>query len=153
MIADYGKHIKAILYGVIYVPGLKRCLFSVTAFANRGHNAIVKKNEIHLMFRKEERTLTLMLKNECLLSIMLLLINFIAKKRIDLELAHARFVRPSGLLLAASSTEAQNDLSFKMSHDVDCINCKISTIKATARIKHQSTPITKPRQVICMEIT
>ncbi len=51
------------LHGVIYVPGLKRRLFSVTAFASRGHYAIVKKIKIQLMFGQEERPLTLMLKN------------------------------------------------------------------------------------------
>ena len=63
MIADDGLPFKANLHGVIYVPGLKRRLFSVTAFASRGHCAIVKKNEIQLMFGQEERPLTLMLKN------------------------------------------------------------------------------------------
>jgi hypothetical protein len=33
MIADDGQPLKAHLLGVIYVPGLKRRLFSVTAFA------------------------------------------------------------------------------------------------------------------------
>ncbi len=74
------------------------------------------------------------------------------KKRIDLELAHARFVRPSRALLAASSAEVWNDLSIRMSPDSDCISCRISTIKATARIKHQSTPVTKPGQVIYVNI-
>jgi hypothetical protein len=39
-----------------------------------------------------------------------------------------------------------------MSPDSDCISCRISTIKATARIKHQSTPVTKPGQVIYVDI-
>jgi hypothetical protein len=63
MIADDGHTLKAHLHGVIYVQGLKRLLFSVTAFASRGHYAIVRKNEIELMFGQEERPLTLMLKN------------------------------------------------------------------------------------------
>ncbi len=63
MIADDGHPLKAHLHGVFYIPGLKRCLFSVTAFASGGHDAIVKKNAIQLMFRQEERSLTLMLKN------------------------------------------------------------------------------------------
>jgi hypothetical protein len=50
MIADDGLPFKANLHAVIYVPGLKRRLFSVTAFASRGHYAIVTKNEIQLMF-------------------------------------------------------------------------------------------------------
>jgi hypothetical protein len=39
-----------------------------------------------------------------------------------------------------------------MSPDSDCISCRISTIKATARIKHQSIPVTKPGQVIYADI-
>jgi hypothetical protein len=61
MIADDGLTLKAFLHGVIYVPGLKRCLFSVTAFVSRGHYAIVRKNEIKLMFGREGRPFTLML--------------------------------------------------------------------------------------------
>jgi hypothetical protein len=44
MIADYDHPLKAYLHGVIYFPGLKRCLISVTVFASRGHYAIVRKN-------------------------------------------------------------------------------------------------------------
>ncbi len=105
--------------------------------ASRGHYAIVKKNEIQLMFGQEERPLTLMLKNG-----MPVANNATCycearwqsqKKRIDLELAHARFVRPSRALLAASSAEVWNDLSIRMSPDSDCISCRISTIKAQDR--------------------
>jgi transposase InsO family protein len=74
------------------------------------------------------------------------------KKKIDLELAHARFIRPSRALLAASSAEVWNDLSIRMSPDSDCISCRISTMKATARIKHPSTPVSKPGQVIYLDI-
>ena len=48
--------------------------------------------------------------------------------------------------------EVWNDLTIRMSPDSDCISCRISTIKATARIKHQSTPVTKPGQVIYVDI-
>ncbi len=74
------------------------------------------------------------------------------KKRILLELAHARFVRPSRALLAASSAEVWNDLTIRISLDSDYISCRTSTIKATARIKPQSTPVTKPGQVIYVDI-
>jgi hypothetical protein len=63
MIAKDGQPLNAHLHGAIYVPGLKRRLFFVTAFASRGHYAIVRKNEMQLMFGQEERPLTLMLKN------------------------------------------------------------------------------------------
>ena len=39
-----------------------------------------------------------------------------------------------------------------MSPDSDCIRCRISTMKATARIKHPSTPVSKPGQVIHVDI-
>jgi hypothetical protein len=74
------------------------------------------------------------------------------KKRIDLELVHARFVRPSRALLVASSAEVWNDLTIRMGPHSDCISCRISTIKATARIKHQSTHVPKPGQVIYVDI-
>jgi hypothetical protein len=71
------------------------------------------------------------------------------KMRIDLELAHARFVRPSRAFLAASSAEVWHELTIRMSPDFDSICCRI---KPTARIKHQSTPVTKPGQVIYVDI-
>ncbi len=162
MIADDCQLLKAYLDGVIYVPGLKRRLFSVTVFASRGHYAIVRKNEIQLMFGQEERPLTLMLKNGMPVANNATVKNFTTvpedmkqqsqKKRIDLELAHARFVRPSRALLAASSAEVWNDFTIRMSPDSECISCRISIIKATVRIKHQSTPVTKPGQVIHVDI-
>jgi len=161
MIADDGLTLKAFLHGVIYVPGLKRRLFSVTAFASRGHYAIVRKNEIQLMFGNEGRPLTLMLRNGMPIANNATLKQSVSipeyeqqkhKKKIDLELAHARFIRPSRALLAASSAEVWNDLSIRMSPDSDCISCRISTMKATARIKHPSTPVSKPGQVIYLDI-
>jgi hypothetical protein len=74
------------------------------------------------------------------------------KKRIDLELTHARFVRPSRALLAAFSAKVWNVLTIRMSPDFDRISCRISTIKAIARIKHQSAHVTKPGQVIYVDI-
>jgi hypothetical protein len=114
----------------------------------------VRKNEIQLMFGQEERPLTLMLKNGVPAANNDTMKKFTTvsedvkqqsqKKRIDLELAHAGFVRTSRALLAASSVEGWNDLAFGMSPDSDCISCGISTIRGRARIKHQSTPVTKP---------
>ncbi len=113
------------------MPVFCRCL------ASRGHCAIVKKNEIQQMFGQEERPLTLMLKNGMPVANNSTVKQFTTapedmkqqsqKKRIDLELAHARFVRPSRALLAASSTEIWNDLTIRMSPDADCISCRIST--------------------------
>jgi hypothetical protein len=108
MIANDGLPFKANLHGVIYIPGLKRRQFSVTAFASRVHYAIVKRIVPENVKQQSQ------------------------KKRIDLELAHARFVRPSRALLSASSAEVWNDLTIRMSPDSDCISCRISTIKARA---------------------
>jgi hypothetical protein len=163
MIADDGHPLKAHLHGVIYVPGLTRCLFYVTAIAIRGHYAIVRENEIQLMFGQEERPLTLILKNgmpvannatvkKCTTTTVPEDVKQQSqKKRIDLELAYARVIWPSRFLLAASNAEVWNDLTIRMSPDSDCISCIISTIKAT-EIKHQSTPVTKLGQVINVEI-
>jgi hypothetical protein len=114
------------------------------------------------MFGREERPLTLMLKNGMPVADNATVKSFATvpddvkqqsqKKRIDLELAHARFVRPSIALLAASSAELWNDLTIRISPESDCISCRIFTTKATAWIKHQSTPFTKPGQVIFVDI-
>jgi hypothetical protein len=145
------------------VPGLKKRIFSVSAFVSRGHYAIVRKNEIQLMFEQEERPLTLMLKNGLPVANNATVKKFTtvledvkqqshAEEDIDLELAHVRFVRPSRDFLAASSAGVWNDLTIKMSPDFDCISCRIFTIKATARIQHQSTPVTKLVQDIYVDI-
>jgi hypothetical protein len=138
MIADDGLTLKAFLHGVIYVPGLKRSSFSVTTFASRGHYAIMPvannatlKQSVSIPENEQQKS---------------------HKKRIDLELAYARFIRPSKALLPASSAEVWNDLSIRMSPDSDCISCRISTMKATARIKHPSTPVSKPGQVMYVDI-
>jgi hypothetical protein len=101
------------------------------------------------MFGREERPLTLMLKSSMPVTNNATVKQFTSipedvkqhsqKMRIDLVLAHARFVRPSRALLAASSAEVWNYLTIRMSPDSDCISCWISTIKATAKIKDQST--------------
>jgi hypothetical protein len=114
------------------------------------------------MFGQEERPLTLMLKNGMPVTKNATVKQFSTvpedvkqqsqKKRIDLELAHVRFDWLSRALLASSSAEIWNDFTIRMSPDSDCISCRIYTIKATARIKHQSTPVTKPGQVIYVDI-
>ncbi len=101
MVADDGHPWKAHLHGVIYVAGLKRHQFSVTAFATSGHYAIVRKNEIQLMFGQEERPLTSMLKNGMPVANNATVKKFTTvpedvkqqsqKERIDLMLAHADF--------------------------------------------------------------
>jgi hypothetical protein len=100
----------------------------------------MRKNKIQIVFGQEERPLTLMLKNGMLVANNSTVKKFTTvlehvkkqnqKKRIDLELAHARFVRPS-CLFAAFSAEIWNDLIIRMSPDFDCISCRISTITAT----------------------
>jgi hypothetical protein len=72
------------------------------------------------MFGQGERPLTLMLKNGIPVANYATVKKFTTapedvkqqsqKKRIDLELAHARFVDPSRAFLAASSAEVWNDL-------------------------------------------
>ncbi len=107
------------------VPGLKRQLFSVATFVRTAHYAIVRKNEIQLMIGQQERPITLMLKNGMPAASNATVKKFTTvpdnvkqqsqKKRIDLELAHVKFVRPSRALLAASSGEVWNDLTIRMS--------------------------------------
>ncbi len=48
---DYnGNQLDAVLYDVMYVPGLSRRLFSITHFTKRGHFATIKKNCTTLYF-------------------------------------------------------------------------------------------------------
>jgi hypothetical protein len=113
------------------------------------------------MFGQEERPLTLLLKNGIPIANNATVKKFTTvpedvkqqsqKKGTDLELAHVRFVRQSRSLSAASSAEVWNDLTIRMSHLSDCISGRITTIKAIARIKHQSTPVAKSGQVIYVD--
>ncbi len=129
MIADDGQPLKALLHGVIFVPGLKMHIFSVAVFASRGHYAIVKKK---LMFGQEKRPCTLMLKNGIPVA------NNVTVKQFT--------------TVPVSSAEVWNDFTVRMSPDYDGISCRISTIKATARIKHQPPPVTKAGKVIYVDI-
>jgi hypothetical protein len=114
------------------------------------------------MFGREGRPLTSMLKNGMPVANNSTLKQSVSipekeqwrshKKRIDLVLPHARFIRLSRALLAAYSAEVWSDSSIKMSPDSACISCRISTMKATAGIKHPSTPGSKPGQVINVDI-
>jgi hypothetical protein len=114
------------------------------------------------MLGQEERPPTLMLKNGMPLAKIDTVKKFTTipvdvkqqsqKQSNGLELTHARLVRPSRALLAASSAKVWNDLAIRVSLGSDYNSCRISTIKATARIKHQSTLITKPGQVIYVDI-
>ena len=63
MVDDAGSSLQATLHDVIYVPGLWRCLFSVTAFTNQGHNTVLRCNEICLVFGALECPLTIPLAN------------------------------------------------------------------------------------------
>jgi len=63
MVNDEGLPLKATLHDVIYVPGLKRHLFSVTACANREHFTVLCCSEIPLMFGMQEHPLTIPLAN------------------------------------------------------------------------------------------
>ena len=63
MVNDEGLPLKATLHDVIYVPGLKWQLFSITAFANQVHLAVLHHNEIHMMFGMQEPLLTIPLAN------------------------------------------------------------------------------------------
>jgi len=84
------------------------------------------------MFGIEGRPLTLMLKNGMPVANNATLRQSVSipeneqqkshKKKVDLELAHARFIRQRRALLAAFSAEVWNDLSIRMSPDSDYVD-------------------------------
>jgi hypothetical protein len=46
MVDDNGNPLVAELQGCMYIPGLRRCLFSITKFATNGHRASITKDSI-----------------------------------------------------------------------------------------------------------
>jgi hypothetical protein len=48
MLDDNGNQLDAVLLNVMYVPGLSRCLFSITRFAKHGHFTMIKQNSTTL---------------------------------------------------------------------------------------------------------
>lgn len=46
MMDDNGEMVTATLLGCMYVPGLSRCLFGITRFANQGHHAMQRSAEM-----------------------------------------------------------------------------------------------------------
>jgi hypothetical protein len=59
MLDDHGCPLQAILYRVMYIPGLNHRLFSVTKFADYGHYAIIHCNAICLHFGDSANLITL----------------------------------------------------------------------------------------------
>jgi hypothetical protein len=51
MLDDNGTNLEGTLTDVMYIPGLSRCLFSVSKFACHGFHAMIKKNATTLYFR------------------------------------------------------------------------------------------------------
>ena len=59
MLDDNGNNFTGILYDVMYVPGLSRRLFSLTRFAEKGHNIMISKNAICLHVGTKRCTLAM----------------------------------------------------------------------------------------------
>jgi hypothetical protein len=141
MLDDHGCPLQAILYGVMYVPGLNCRLFSVTKFADHGHYAIICHNAVTLYFGVSENLITVPITNG-------LNITFNARlssvqpaiidqheipssrsrdknknlKRISLELLHQRFGhRKCRTLIAGSENTIWADTTIRMSPEEECI--------------------------------
>jgi hypothetical protein len=57
---DYnGRDLKAVLHGVMYVPGLNKRLLSLTKFAEHGHYSTITKGAVTLYFGDKENPVTL----------------------------------------------------------------------------------------------
>jgi hypothetical protein len=63
MTDDNGNPLAAELHGCMYVPGLSRCLFSMTRFATNGHRASITKDAVSLYFGSQECPVTIALHN------------------------------------------------------------------------------------------
>jgi len=63
MFDDHGDPLVAKLHGCMYVPGLSRCLFSITRFASNGHRAAITKDNVTLYFGPQACPVTIPLRN------------------------------------------------------------------------------------------
>jgi hypothetical protein len=59
MTYDNGNPLNAVLHDVIYVPGLSRCLCSITQFAKHGHYATIRNGSTTLYFGPQHLPVTL----------------------------------------------------------------------------------------------
>jgi hypothetical protein len=67
---------------------------------------------------------------------------------LGVKVADGHIVKCTARGIVEINMVADDGQPLKMSPDSDCISCRMSTIKAIARIKHQCTPVTKPGQAI-----
>ena len=171
---DNGHDLKAVLHGVMYVPGLNKRLLSLTKFADHGHYSKITKGAVILYFGEEENPVTLPLVNGISFSYSAhsdastanslvtqgtpvpstkQLDRKRGKRRLTLELLHKRLGhRNCRCLLAASEQDVWADTTVRMATEEECVTCQISTIKAADKNKMPHTPMTKPRQTIFMDI-
>jgi hypothetical protein len=139
MLDDNNQPLKAILHGVMYVPGLNCRLFSITKFADHGHYAIIRHNAVTLHFGDLAHPITLPITNglnvtshACLPSALPAIVNHheipssrsrnkhTNLRRISLELLHQRLGhRKCRTLLAGSENNIWADTTIRMSPEED----------------------------------
>jgi transposase InsO family protein len=166
MLDDEGKRVQAVLDNVMYVPGLTQRLFSITNFVNNGNKASFERNALKLYFGDRSVPVTIQMMNGRV-SAMPAKKNSEAnqandkslprkskpKKRVRTELLHKRLGhRYTTTILAASEHEVWADVEAQLTPDVDCVDCKIATIRASDRNKHPHTPSERFGQMVLMDI-
>ena len=152
MVDNNGNPLQAILYDVMYVPGLSRHLFSVTNFAKYGHYATICNGHTTLYFGPQASPVALGNNNSCCTASDVTLTTPVNKAhlvpcshhqdhsankhRISLELLnqHLRHWKWH-VLLAASEHGVWGDTAICMGPQSECIHCDISTIRASSRNK------------------
>jgi hypothetical protein len=174
MLDDNGNQLDAVLYDVMYVPGLSRRLFSITRFAKHGHFATIKKNCTTLYFGATHIPVTLPAHDGKMLAADISITNHTnaetnrrlvpwsrnhdhsssSKKRTSLELLHKRLGHRKcrASLLAASEHDVWADTLVRMGPEQECVSCNISTIRAAARNKEPHTKGMYPGEYVFLDI-
>ncbi len=166
MTDDNGDPLHALVHDCLYVPGLSRRLFSVTTFANLGHQASIQRNAVILYFGEQQSPITIPMLHGLPLATNVRVnaaFNLTAatsrhnprfsKHRVDLE----DVARRLGLLrihtiIAAADHGVGGYVSVRMQPFPECVSVRISTIRAKDRIKHHTTSYTYVGQQIFYDV-
>ena len=135
------------LFNAIYVKGFTKCLWSVPAFAQSGHEIVFGTSTIRIVMNKdtsEELTIYLNHPYYRQRSGARIFANMVhvspnppasrKRKRIDLELVHRRLGHPSTkTLLAAEEADCYGDVTIGFAPTGPCIDCQIGAIRTANR--------------------
>jgi transposase InsO family protein len=157
----------------MYVPGLNRRLFSVTQFAQHGHQAIVQRYGTTLLFGPRSIPVTIMSRKNAhaTASNLSVTTNYSDtesdtyhkipayrnkdndKKRLPLDLLHQRLGhRKSRTLLAATEHDLWQDTTIRMTGKAGCLTCGVATIRSRARNKEAHSGASRPGEYLFLDI-